>query len=67
MKSIQAGPVSFNNFAKIKTTVKQFYREWSDEGPEVKDYKKIVQKAQLYLKKADKVLAPGSGLGRLVL
>jgi len=27
----------------------------------------IVDKAKLYLKKGDKVLAPGSGLGRLVL
>jgi hypothetical protein len=27
----------------------------------------LVEKAKIYLKKGDKVLAPGSGLGRLIL
>lgn len=33
----------------------------------MKDYVMIVEKARQYLSKGDKVLAPGSGLGRLVL
>ncbi len=59
--------VTYQNFSKVKTTVKQFYREWSGEGQEVKDYKMIVDRVKKYLNKGDKVLAPGSGLGRLVL
>ena len=59
--------MTYSNFSKVKTTVKQFYREWCDEGPEVKDYLRIVEKAKQYLIKGDYVLAPGSGLGRLVL
>lgn len=47
--------------------MKQFFREWCAESPEVKDYVFLVDKAKKYLKKKDKVLAPGCGLGRLPL
>ena len=67
LKSVPDEPITFDNFSKVKTTVKQFYREWCDEGPEVRDYQMLVEKAKIYLKKGDKVLAPGSGLGRLIL
>ena len=51
----------------MRTTVKQFFREWCQESPEIKDYVALVEKTQKYLKKGDRVLAPGSGLARLVL
>lgn len=55
-----------NNRSKIKTTLKQFYREWCDEGTEKDDFKRIVATLGRFLKKGDNVLVPGCGLGRLV-
>lgn len=55
-----------NNRSKIKTTLKQFYREWCDEGPEKEDFIRIVGVISRFLKKGDNVLVPGCGLGRLV-
>ena len=52
---------------KIRTTIKQFFREWCGQSEEVKDYLMLVDKAQKYLNKGSRLLVPGSGLGRLVL
>ena len=56
-----------HNISKIRTTVKQFFREWCAESPEIKDYLVLVERAKKYLEKGSRILAPGSGLGRLVL
>jgi carnosine N-methyltransferase len=55
-----------NNKSKIKTTVKQFFREWCSESVEKEDYIRLVRKCQQYLKPKDVILVPGCGLGRLV-
>ena len=47
--------------------MKQFFREWCAESPEIKDYVALVEKSKKYLEKGSRVLAPGSGLARLVL
>lgn len=56
-----------NNFSKMKSTIKQFFREWCQQSPERQDYSTIVSKCKKYLKKDDYILVPGCGLGRLVL
>lgn len=56
-----------HNISKIRTTVKQFFREWCGDSPEVRDYVMLVQKAKKYLNERDKILVPGCGLGRLPL
>jgi hypothetical protein len=35
-----------NNKSKIKTTVKQFFREWCAQSVEKEDYLKLVKKCQ---------------------
>lgn len=55
-----------NNRSKIKTTLKQFYREWCADSTERLDYKSIADKCKEYLSEEDLILVPGCGLGRLV-
>jgi carnosine N-methyltransferase len=55
-----------NNRSKIKTTLKQFYREWCGDSAEKADYAAIAETCRKYLKQGDVVLVPGCGLGRLV-
>lgn len=55
-----------NNRSKIKTTLKQFFREWCGESKEKNDYAQIAEKCKKYIKKGSMILVPGCGLGRLV-
>jgi carnosine N-methyltransferase len=56
-----------HNVSKIRTTVKQFFREWCAQSPELHDYHYLVDAAKKYLKKEERVLVPGCGLARLAL
>lgn len=55
-----------NNRSKIKTTLKQFYREWCADSTERLDYTRMADKCREYLSEGDLILVPGCGLGRLV-
>ncbi|XP_075067091.1 carnosine N-methyltransferase [Mixophyes fleayi] len=66
-------PVSTFDMDKLKSTIKQFVRDWSEEGKSERDacYQPIVDEILKYFPK-DKgdvsqvnVLVPGAGLGRL--
>ncbi|TSR04274.1 Carnosine N-methyltransferase [Bagarius yarrelli] len=69
----RAGPSSTFDMDKLKSTIKQFVRDWSDAGKAERDscYKPIIEEIQRLFpsEKCDvsqvKVLVPGAGLGRL--
>ncbi|XP_060762739.1 carnosine N-methyltransferase [Neoarius graeffei] len=69
----RAGPASTFDMDKLKSTIKQFVRDWSEAGQAERDscYKPIVEEIQKQFppEKCDvsevKVLVPGAGLGRL--
>ncbi|XP_029212129.2 carnosine N-methyltransferase-like [Acropora millepora] len=67
-------PISGFDMEKVLTTLKQFVRDWSDEGKSERDacYKPIIEEIQqLYpamscSRKDISILVPGAGLGRLM-
>lgn len=59
-------PTSQLNKIKLMSTLKQFYREWSQESTEKNLYVRLAQKLKEFIP-AGKVLLPGCGLGRSVL
>ena len=38
-----------NNKSKLRSTLRQFYREWCSESPELKDYFMLVDQCKQYL------------------
>ncbi|KAI5625269.1 carnosine N-methyltransferase isoform X1 [Silurus asotus] len=69
----RAGPASTFDMDKLKSTIKQFVRDWSETGKGERDscYAPIIKEIQIQFppEKCDvsevKVLVPGAGLGRL--
>ncbi|XP_026796038.3 carnosine N-methyltransferase isoform X1 [Pangasianodon hypophthalmus] len=69
----KAGPSSTFDMDKLKSTIKQFVRDWSEAGKAERDscYMPIIEEIQKQFppEKCDvsevKVLVPGAGLGRL--
>ncbi|KAK3514496.1 hypothetical protein QTP70_018666 [Hemibagrus guttatus] len=69
----RAGPSSTFDMDKLKSTIKQFVRDWSEAGKMERDscYTPIIEEIQKWFppEKCDvsevKVLVPGAGLGRL--
>ncbi|KAK9173152.1 N2227-like protein family protein [Cryptosporidium meleagridis] len=67
---------TLNNLCKVKATLRQFVRDWSEHGTEEREesYGPIIQALKDYLpintnsssSKKIKVLIPGAGLGRLL-
>lgn len=59
-------PTSQLNKVKLMSTVKQFYREWSEESTEKLLYSRLAQRLKDFMP-TGRVLLPGCGLGRSVL
>ena len=51
---------------KVRSTLRQFYREWCEESEERLKYLQLIELFKKY-KEDGKVLIPGCGLGRIVL
>ena len=68
------GAVSKRNMSKVRSTLRQFVREWSTAGAEEREgaFRPLIEGLSSYLPKMtaegrrSRVLSPGSGLGRLV-
>lgn len=68
-----SGIAKYNDLDKARSTIRQFYRDWSAEGAVERDacygpiYRALdVEKARYPDRQPLKVLVPGAGLGRLV-
>ncbi|KAI0006923.1 N2227-domain-containing protein [Xylariaceae sp. FL0662B] len=68
-----SGIAKYNDLDKARSTIRQFYRDWSAEGAVERDacYGRIydaldAEKARRIDQQPMKVLVPGAGLGRLV-
>lgn len=60
-------PLGDEDLDKVRSTLKQFVRDWSEEGAQEREhtYGIILQDLQQFVPKKKKVLTPGAGLGRL--
>ena len=63
-------PTAERNISKVRSTLKQFVREWSSEGKAERDasFTILIEALQRHLPVTDRspfVICPGSGLGRL--
>lgn len=54
------------NRSKLRSTLKQFYREWCEESTEKQLFVRLVNRLKEFKEKG-RVLLPGCGLGRIVL
>ena len=59
---------SFSNASKIRSTLHQIVREWSEEGAAERNqcFQPILEQLMIHVKLGGKVALPGCGLGRLV-
>jgi carnosine N-methyltransferase len=60
-------PTAPRNISKVRSTLKQFVREWSSEGKEERSssFLPLIASLERHLPKPSFVICPGSGLGRL--
>ncbi|KAG1241034.1 hypothetical protein G6F68_017082 [Rhizopus microsporus] len=74
MKNSNRPPVSPMDMDKVKTTLKQFVRDWAKEGenerkltyePLIRDLNEIYRDVPIEKRGDVRVLVPGAGLGRL--